>query len=402
MSPKKKLYDVDLEKLEGEGDFPCPRCSTRISPDDESDEIYEIVETRIENGELEKLVIVCKNCLSRIDIAGFISDTPAKRKAKRAHAKKGYEKLRPLYKEKGELEKGYEKLRPLYKRLTEEVRFILIERLRQTSVLVHSILPRVKKFESFYEKIIRKKIRGDPFEAIDDFAAVRIICLYRRDLATIGDLIAKNFKILQLDTLRTRPEKHFGYMSDHYTIRLLRKYTGVRYDQIKHLKCEIQVRTILMHAWASVSHHLDYKKDTDIPENLRKDFAALSGLFYVADTHFEMFRRSIHQAESKLMKSFKKKEFDLNQEMNLVSLRIYLRWKFPNRRGDADSFLLNQLMKAGVTKFAELEIMLNKGRPTLEQVELKSRKDSQLTRAGVIRFLLATQNGKNKKDKDNL
>jgi len=44
-----------------------------------------------------------------------------------------------------------------------------------------------------------------------------------------------------------------------------------------------------MDAWATVSHYLDYKTDADVPLGLRKDFQALSGLFYLADTHFEMF-----------------------------------------------------------------------------------------------------------------
>ena len=60
------------------------------------------------------------------------------------------------------------------------------------------------------------------------------------------------------------------------------EYSGPRYDNIAVLPFEIQVRTIAMDAWANVSHHLDYKSDKDVPAELRKDFYALSGLFYLA------------------------------------------------------------------------------------------------------------------------
>ena len=56
------------------------------------------------------------------------------------------------------------------------------------------------------------------------------------------------------------------------------------------IKFEIQCRTILQNAWASVSHRLAYKGEASIPEALRKDFHALAGLFYVADKHFELLK----------------------------------------------------------------------------------------------------------------
>ncbi len=58
-----------------------------------------------------------------------------------------------------------------------------------------------------------------------------------------------------------------------------RDYKGPRYDTIVGMPFEIQVRTILMDAWANVSHYLAYKSDIDVPINLQRDFYALGGLF---------------------------------------------------------------------------------------------------------------------------
>lgn len=51
----------------------------------------------------------------------------------------------------------------------------------------------------------------------------------------------------------------------------------------------------MLNAWASISHYLGYKKESDIPAELRRDFNALSGLFYVADTHFAMLKQELTQ-----------------------------------------------------------------------------------------------------------
>jgi predicted RNA-binding Zn-ribbon protein involved in translation (DUF1610 family) len=68
---KSVSYTVDLTKIEGEGSFPCPKCGAVISPEDETEEIYKIVNTKIINDELVELVVMCGNCGSNIKLTGF-------------------------------------------------------------------------------------------------------------------------------------------------------------------------------------------------------------------------------------------------------------------------------------------------------------------------------------------
>jgi len=42
---KSPRFTIDLTKIDGDGAFPCPKCRATISPDDETEEIYTIVET---------------------------------------------------------------------------------------------------------------------------------------------------------------------------------------------------------------------------------------------------------------------------------------------------------------------------------------------------------------------
>jgi ppGpp synthetase/RelA/SpoT-type nucleotidyltranferase len=273
------------------------------------------------------------------------------------------------------LEVEYLKFKSLYEKLVDEVLYILGEELEKQEIKFHSLTHRkdkIKSFESFYAKVKRKQYREKQFELIEDIAGVRIICLYRHDLERIGNLIQKCFIVNKVDTSRTRTEVTFGYSSDHYVVKISENCKGARYDNIRELPCEIQVRTILMDAWASVSHHLDYKQELDIPFETRNDFNALSGLFYVADTHFELFERGINEARAKMQRKAEKGQFDYNQAINLDNLIAFLKLKFPTRQGSnaEDYSLLNkELGDFGYKNFVKLDEKINKASKVFSEFE---------------------------------
>lgn len=70
---KSMIYTVDLTKIDGDGAFPCPKCGTLISPDDETEETYKIVDTKVEGDELSELILTCNKCGSTIRLTGFLS-----------------------------------------------------------------------------------------------------------------------------------------------------------------------------------------------------------------------------------------------------------------------------------------------------------------------------------------
>jgi predicted RNA-binding Zn-ribbon protein involved in translation (DUF1610 family) len=75
MSKKSFPYKIDLTEIEGDGSFSCPKCGTVISPDDETEQVYKIVKTKLINNELVELVIMCGNCGSKIKLTGFGAPT---------------------------------------------------------------------------------------------------------------------------------------------------------------------------------------------------------------------------------------------------------------------------------------------------------------------------------------
>jgi predicted RNA-binding Zn-ribbon protein involved in translation (DUF1610 family) len=69
---KSMTYTINLTKIDGDGAFPCPKCGAIISPDDETEETYTIVETKVKNDELAELVLMCNKCGSKIQLTGFL------------------------------------------------------------------------------------------------------------------------------------------------------------------------------------------------------------------------------------------------------------------------------------------------------------------------------------------
>jgi transcription initiation factor IIE alpha subunit len=65
------LYEIDLTKTDRNGAFSCPKCGAVISPADESQNVYSILETKLKGKSLEKLIIQCK-CGSEIHLVGFL------------------------------------------------------------------------------------------------------------------------------------------------------------------------------------------------------------------------------------------------------------------------------------------------------------------------------------------
>ena len=65
------VHQVDLTELKGEGDFPCPGCGVVISPEDETEDVYRIVNTKVSGDTLEELIIQCNRCKNKIRLTGF-------------------------------------------------------------------------------------------------------------------------------------------------------------------------------------------------------------------------------------------------------------------------------------------------------------------------------------------
>ncbi|HEV2989787.1 MAG TPA: hypothetical protein VG759_15195 [Candidatus Angelobacter sp.] len=287
----------------------------------------------------------------------------------------------------------YEEKLPLYGRLSQEAKFVLEHELSKVKIKYHSINHRVKEFDSLWEKGQRK--RKDPF-SFGDIVGLRVVCLFISDIVRVGNVIKSSFEVISEENkIESEDVTSFGYRSFHYDVALKKTYAGPRYDQISGMRLEIQVRTIAMDAWAAASHYLDYKTDQDIPVELKRDFHALSALFYVADQHFEMFFRSREVAREKAVESFQAPAPNLDQPVNLDSLSAYLAQRFPDRKESAPTYLsqlVQELSDAGYRTIKQVDEILNAGWNAFSKYEEENppgpdpKKKLRFERVGVVRI----------------
>lgn len=273
------------------------------------------------------------------------------------------------------IEADYAAVEARNRALLDEVGFILDDVLRSENLKIHSIDPRLKKLPSVVAKCRRDSIVD--IASLTDIVGTRVICLFRSDLDQVGRLIGKHLKVLEVDDKLAIANNPLGYLSVHYLCQIPDHFSGHRYENIKGITFEIQVRTLCMHCWAAVSHHLDYKGDWDVPAELKRALSALSGLFYVADNEFEQFYSARMESRRKAEESPQK-----NQEINLDTLSAYLRAKFPDRVQMESSHrevsrFVRELKDAGYSSISEVDRDVDRAAAAFAKFEQKHRRQHE-------------------------
>lgn len=176
-----------------------------------------------------------------------------------------------------------------FRKLGESAKALLSSNLKKLNIKYENLYGRVKSFNSFLEKAQDKKMTK-PFNEMTDIIGLRVICLFQSDVNKVKKVIRDTFQVVKEDDKVTITRKDiFNYTTTHFDVRL----PNFPDYELSQMVFEIQVRTICQHAWCSVSH-LFYKGEKSIEsidESIERDFYAINGLFYVADTHFEMINQ---------------------------------------------------------------------------------------------------------------
>lgn len=202
-----------------------------------------------------------------------------------------------------ELKNAYEERKPFLQKLGEWITNTILSELKTqlgTNNHVEKFLqippkPRVKETDSFLEKALVRKCKADPLSEITDQVGVRFVVLLLEDIDRIGKIIQSDRWLWQKDRdheqERLAKPDYFAYQSDHYVIRTKEQfeYGGVTIPC--NAPCEIQIRTILQHAYAEMAHCSDYKPSIQLPEEdqkrVKRSLAKGSALIETTD---EVFR----------------------------------------------------------------------------------------------------------------
>jgi region found in relA / spoT proteins family protein len=197
---------------------------------------------------------------------------------------------------------GYSVSRGSYEDCLNYVENTVKNIIKSQSINVHEIVGRVKTIESLEGKVKRKNYSN--LAEITDLCGIRIITYFSDDVDKIAELISQEFEVDLENTIDKRKSEDptkFGYVSLHYVVGLREENTSpTLYGRFKNIKLEIQIRTVMQHAWAEIEHDLGYKSKEDIPDQYRRQFSRLAGLIELADDNFLQLKNSINNYEQEI------------------------------------------------------------------------------------------------------
>lgn len=226
----------------------------------------------------------------------------------------------------------YRQQRPTYESFAQGLIVLVKSILEANNIKYHLIEGRAKEIDSFKNKIeIKKGKYKDPLSEIMDLCGIRIIVYYQIDIDKIDKLIKDNFDVDPLNSIDKSTilkSNEFGYLSNHYIIRINSSRVHLpEWKKFKDLNAEIQLRTVLQHSWAAISHELEYKSKFDIPEILKRKLFRLAGLFELADEEFVQVKQRQVELTQAIVKKVDFENTSVYNEINLDTVKFYFEKK---------------------------------------------------------------------------
>jgi ppGpp synthetase/RelA/SpoT-type nucleotidyltranferase len=269
---------------------------------------------------------------------------------------------------------------------------IIEQAIRQREIRTLSVQFRAKDPTSFGRKAAKPSDNDPskpkylkPLEQITDLSATRIITYFPRTIDEIDRLLLEEFDVLERSDKAKdlHAEEKFGYQSVHYLVRLSRTRSELaEYQRFAGATTEIQVRTVLQHAWAEIEHDIQYKSASSIPRDIRRRFMALAGMLEIADREFQAIQdddTTLNLAAIQLIEQGKLGEVEVTPK----ALRLYLDRRLgPDGRMTDFSYewTVKHLKRLGFRTLEQVEICISKYDPDKLNAVLSRTRQGQLTR----------------------
>ena len=180
----------------------------------------------------------------------------------------------------------YRQAKPSCEAAAVSIKASLEKVFKQSGLIVAAIESRVKTEKSLEGKLELKGSKYASLAGITDIVGVRVITFYSDDVDKVASAVERLYKVdweNSIDKRKIHEIDSFGYMSLHYICSM----DGFPY------RFEIQMRTVLQHAWANMNHDTGYKSGVEIPLEYRRSLSRLAGLLELADEQFSIIRADL-------------------------------------------------------------------------------------------------------------
>tara|TARA_Y100000310_G_scaffold103202_1_gene101450 strand:- start:1602 stop:2666 length:1065 start_codon:yes stop_codon:yes gene_type:complete len=218
--------------------------------------------------------------------------------------------------------------RILLEEMKEEIVPLIHNIIIERKINFHNVIGRVKEENSLKEKMQRYNKK---FVEIKDVLGLRIITYIESDAEKICKIIENEFEINK-DMSKDHSKKLGGYRGKNYIVKLneVRKNL-VENKRYKDIEFEIQITTILDHAWAEIQHDRNYKLKS-LPLKFKRKFSLLAYTLELIDSQFDDLCLEIDKKINEISNKTKKGELE-DIEIDSVSLRGYLNERFKDYLG---------------------------------------------------------------------
>ncbi|MBO4442688.1 MAG: hypothetical protein J5763_03595 [Bacteroidaceae bacterium] len=177
----------------------------------------------------------------------------------------------------------YEDNLPRFREVEAQVRDTLRRTLQDAGLAVAAIESRVKGYDSLAGKLELKGHKYKSLANLTDILGLRVITFYIDDVDKVASAVERLFTIdweNSVDKRKIHEIDSFGYLSLHYICSI----PDFPY------RFEIQMRTLLQHAWANMDHDTGYKSGVEIPKRYMRNMSRLAGMLELVDDEFSKIR----------------------------------------------------------------------------------------------------------------
>ncbi|MGH3510318.1 MAG: DUF429 domain-containing protein [Nocardioidaceae bacterium] len=199
---------------------------------------------------------------------------------------------------------AYAARQPEIRDATERFEALITTLLDDAGINYLSVTGRAKTVASFAVKAGRRidgdPVYSDPLEEITDQVGVRVITYLHSDVTTVAELLGDQLRVLDDRDMgqETAREGRFGYASRHLLVTVDEGRAASPFETLRGRRAQVQIRTVLQHAWAEFEHAIRYKGT--IPEehapDLDRRFTLAAGLLELADREFSLIRDRLQEA----------------------------------------------------------------------------------------------------------
>lgn len=183
----------------------------------------------------------------------------------------------------------------LFREKEGKILALLKQSLNEAGIHLASIESRIKTEDSLAGKLERKGAKYKSLADITDILGVRLITYYIDDVDKVATAVERLFDVdweNTIDKRKIHDIDSFGYLSLHYVCST----EGFPF------RFEIQMRTVLQHAWANLDHDTGYKSGVEIPKRYMRSMSRLAGMLELIDEEFSKIRSEITDYRRKIHK----------------------------------------------------------------------------------------------------